>query len=137
MSGIAILCVAPDKIAAIWPVVSGLLDAAYDADDEPMPDDLLQWLEAGRGLLWIAVRGDEIVTAIITSLVMLRSGLACRVGATGGVDPGWNDAVRSAIEDYARAEGCKKVYLDGRVGWQRVLGRSGYRVVRVSLEKLM
>lgn len=125
-------CVAPELLRDIWPRVSHFIEAAYVATDRVMPD-LMPWLDAGKGLLWVVTDGERFLSAAVTSLELHRSGLACRVSACGGEEmPRWLHHL-GEIEQYARDEGCVKVWFEGREGWSRAL--SGYRPRTVSLEK--
>jgi len=126
-------CVSPDKIDAVWPIVEPMIRSAYEAGDEIMPDDLVDWLKAGKGLLWLCIRENKVIAAMTTSLERKRSGLCCRMVCCGGVDMNYWRACEDRIVEYARAEGCVKVRVEGRVGWARVL--PGYKVERVHLEK--
>ena len=127
-----LICIPPTKVREVWPLVEGMIDAAYAATDEITPD-VRAWLLGEHGLLWIAARGDEVIAALTTSLVQKRSGLACRMVAAGGFDLDlWKDH-HLQIEAYAKAEGCVKVYFEGRVGWMRVL--PDYQPLRVAFEK--
>jgi hypothetical protein len=127
-----LLCVPPHMIEAVWPAVAPLIDQAYAEMDDTTPD-VKTWLQEGKGLLWVEMRGKELLAAMTTSLVPMRSGLACRMVACGG---GALDAWKhhhAIIERYAEAEGCCKVICDGRLGWSRVL--EGYLPRSVSLVK--
>lgn len=128
-----LLCVAPADIEAAWPIAAPMIDAAYAALDEPMPEDLLPWLMAGKGFLWVLIdRETKIIAAGTTSLIRGRAGLVCRAVTCGGSGGDW-ETVITEIERYARAEGCYKVKVDGRRGWGRVL--PGYDPVCVTFEK--
>lgn len=132
-----ILCTAPALIGGIWPIVEPLLDQTYAAVDELTPPDLRDWLERGAGLLWVITLGESIVAVVTTSLVRKRSGLACRlVGCAGLGLPLWKFCI-AEIEAYARAEGCVKVFAEGRRGWERALAGHGYATTRVILEKTL
>ena len=116
----------------MWPLVENMIDAAYAAVDEVTPD-VLRWLIDEKGLLWVAARGDEIIAALTSSLVMKRSGLGCRLVAAGGFELDLWKEHHLQIEAYAKAEGCVKVYFEGRVGWMRAF--PDYKCCRVILEK--
>lgn len=129
----ALICVPPSDLWSVWPMVEPLIDAAYAEVDQITPD-VLSWLEAQKGLLWIATDGLRVFAACTTSLERRRSGLACRIVACtdeSGVSE-WKRHL-PAIEQYARREGCVKIEVSGRQGWSRVL--PGYAPKTVSLEK--
>lgn len=127
-----VLCVGPGQLDEVWQHVSHFIDAAYRETDRTTPD-LLPWLREGKGLLWVVWDGSLFVAAAITSLEPRLSGLSCRVMACGGEGMSVWLVHLGEIEDYARREGCVKVWLEGRKGWSRAL--EGYRPFTVSMEK--
>lgn len=129
-----LICVGPDMAGRTWPLVSAMVEAAYSEVDEPMPDDMPARISDGRALLWIFVRADAILAALVTSLSRKPSGLACRMVSCGGSELELWRRCEADIANYARAEGCVKIIAEGRRGWSRVLGND-YEVTRVTLEK--
>lgn len=130
---VSAVCVSPDQVAIFWPHVRGHIEAAYAAADEFLPADLLDDLEAGRRLLWIATDGVTVFAAALTGLISAPSGLKCELQACGGTDVGrWHPAI-ATIEDYARREGCTGLVIRARRGWQRLL--EGYTTTAVILSK--
>jgi hypothetical protein len=137
MVTIAVACVPPQQVSRIWDRVRGMIDVGYAAGDDFMPEDMLRRLQSGTVLLWVAIDEDsgEIHAAMTTELVRMRSGLVCWMCQCGGANmPLWA-RFHTNIEQYARDEGCVKVVLRGRSGWQRVL--EGYRVRTVQMEKTL
>lgn len=124
--------IGPAQLDEVWRHVSHFIDAAYRETDRIMPD-MLPWLREGKGLLWVVWDGSMFVCAVVTSLEPHLSGLSCRVAACGGNGMGEWLHHMVEIEDYARREGCVKVWLEGRKGWSRAL--EGYRPFTVSMEK--
>lgn len=131
-----IVCVAPDRIAEIWPHVRPFIENAFhngrgDDDAETVHRDLL----SGFSLLWIA--WDEaqatIAAAATTKLIDVARGKVCLVTACGGSGiQRWAHGL-AAIEAYARAEGCRYVRFEGRKGFKRVF--RDYRQPWIVLEK--
>jgi hypothetical protein len=39
------------------------------------------------------------------------------------------------VADWGRAQGCQSMTMSGRRGWERVLGKSGFRPVMIVMEK--
>lgn len=133
---IIVECIEPSLAHEIWPRVKAMIDMGYAAGDDFVPDDILERIRYGRILLWAAVEEDgNILAAMTTELVPMRSGLVCWMCQCGGAGmPLWA-RFHTKIEEYARAECCVKVVLRGREGWQRVL--DGYRVRTVQMEKML
>lgn len=128
-----LLCIPPDKVGDIWHVVRPMIERAYAETDEEMPDDMAYGLAHGKFLLWISTSSDKILMALVTALIPRPSGLACKLMVCSGSDMGLWIGKLPQIEAYARAEGCSKVFCEGRPGWARVLAQ--YQTKRVVLEK--
>lgn len=135
MGVILIECVDPQMASHLWPRVQSMIDAGYAAGDDFMPADMLERLRYGTVLLWVAMSDEsgEIHAALTSELIQMRSGLVCWMCQCGGGDMKLWAHLHTKIEQYAKDEGCVKVALRGRSGWQRVL--DGYSVRTVQMEK--
>jgi hypothetical protein len=131
-----LVCVSPALTAMAYPHAAALIERAYAASDEFVPDDLPQQFADGLTLLWLEVEDQRAIRAAMTSTLLRRpSGLQCKLVACGGeMMPLWVTHI-AQIEDYARGEGCVKVYVDGRRGWERVLSPHGYRLESATISK--
>jgi hypothetical protein len=83
-----------------------------------VPQDILDRVANGKTLLWIAIDDDErnILAAMTTELVPMRSGLVCWMCQCGGDRMQDWSRFHIKIEEYAKAEGCVRVTLRGRAG---------------------
>jgi hypothetical protein len=112
-----------------------MIERAYAETDLFMPD-VVAWLKAGSGLLWIAAdENNRILMALTTSLEQRPSGLSCRLVANGGSDLDQWKGLMPNIEEYARSQGCTKIVFDGRQGWARVF--TDFAVKKVTLERVL
>lgn len=130
-----LLCVKPEMVTGLWPVVRRMIDDAFAASDMVMPADLLQQLCEGKRLLWVVAdpEGLNIVAAGMTCIYTMRSGTKmCKILESAGDGAGLVQSV-GVIEAYAKGEGCDRVMIEGRVGWQRTF--PDYKTVGVILEK--
>lgn len=134
---VIVSAIEPDTAFEIWPRVSDMIDIGYAVGGDFMPKDMLEQIRYGKVLLWAAIdQGDgEIVAAMTTELVPMRAGLVCWMCQCGGSRMGEWWQFHKKIEEYAKAEGCVKVILRGRRGWERVL--DGYKLRTVTLEKVL
>jgi hypothetical protein len=91
--------------------------------------ELLDDLATGRAQLWAGERA-----AIVTQCVEEASGLCLHVWLAGG---GLAEILKlkPGIEAWARGQGCRRVTLDGRKGWTRVLRSLGYALNGTELER--
>jgi hypothetical protein len=130
-----LICVPPDQLDAAWKLAAPFIESGYEALDEFMPPNMLSWLKAENGLLWIGVKGGKVVAALTTSLERRPSGLCLRMIASGGDDLDHMKICEESLVKYARAEGCAKISAEGRNGWARAL--PGYKVTRAYFEKVL
>lgn len=121
------------QVDDVWPAVANRIDEAYKSADETMPHDILNQLRSGHRQLWIVWNGEAVIAAVMTRIIQLRAYSAVQVTAASGEDVGeWKDLI-TLIEDFARHEGCRKVIIEGRPGWERLF--KNYRRARVVIER--
>lgn len=132
---ITLVCVEPGLTTRFWPMVRDMIDRSYAASDCETPPDLLAELMAGRKLLWIAIdTKDTIVAAMITAMWSMRGGgRMLKMHECGGERLEEWKHLRAEIEQYAKAEGCDRVMIEGRPGWSRLM--PDYKLTAVILEK--
>ena len=137
MMPILVEAVEPGTAVQVWPRVVEMIDRGLEVCDEVMPEDMLDRLGSGKMLLWVAIEEANgiIHAAMTTQLVKQRSGLVCWMCQCGGERMRDWSRFHVKIEEYAKAEGCVKVVLEGRSGWLKIL--EGYTVRSVRLEKAL
>lgn len=121
------------RVPEVWPAVAPMLEAAMRRGGEMSMADLYECV-ASRSAFWLWVAwGGELEAAMVTEIADTIDGRVCVIVALGGENMGRWIAMKSKIEDYARAENCTRMRLYGRKGWARVL--TDYRPTRIVLEK--
>jgi len=128
-----LICIDPEQVSAIWPLVAPLLKRAIRKTGlsafATIECDILD----GASLLWCAWNGYAIEAAGVTNLQQTDAGKVCVITACAGIGmPRWLSLIRG-IEAYARAEGCHCVRIFGRKGWARVL--KGYKKTHAIIDK--
>lgn len=132
-SSVELLCIDPDRVDVIWPHAAPLLQSACRRTGLNAFADLEADIRARRSLLWIAWNGEAIEAAAATVLIRSDTGKVCIITACGGGGiKRWLPLI-SGIEAYARNEGCARVRIYGRKGWQRVL--EGFEQKHVIVDK--
>ena len=132
----SLVCVDPASVAALWPHVLPLFDAAFErfgtrAERNSIELDVLN----GRSLLWIAwSEPRQIEAMLVTDLASKDGERVCRLRAFAAHRLARVLNLLEQVEVYARDEGCRAVCYVGRPGWQRALG-SGYAVTHVHARK--
>lgn len=128
-------CVDPRLVPHIWPLVEPLLRSATTRTGLSLFESLKDGILNGPDLLWIAVKDNEITAACSTSLQLTDGGKVCVITACGGRDIEQCGPILDQIETYAKNEGCARVRIYGRKGWQRMF--AGYRAKYEILDKEM
>lgn len=124
-----LICVDPARIDEVWPHAKHLIERAIKATNLSRCEDIESDILEGRQLLWLAWDGERIEAAAATQLLPEL----CVLTACGGENlPHWLPLLEQ-IEKYAADEGCKRMRIYGRKGWERVL--NGYSADYVILEK--
>lgn len=133
MAEVQLCAVDPTLLWQIWPIAAPYIEKAFKRNDHMMPDALLHELRAGEKILWIASDGERVYGAIVTGIFQMNTGKLCKMLDCGGEEmPQWLH-LRATIEEYAKAEGCDRLLIEGRPGWQRLFPE--FRLVGVILEK--
>lgn len=131
---IGLICADPVWVDGIWPFAKPLIKSAIERTGLSDFDEIERDVLAGHQLLWVALSG-AIEAAATTKLVKVGSEKICILVACGGEQRKRWLPLFDRIENYARAEGCTRVRVYGRKGWERVL--TGYRAENVILEKAL
>jgi hypothetical protein len=127
-----LICIDPARIDEMWPHVRDKIRAAVERTGLSSFADIESDVLGGASLVWIAWNGSEIMAAATTQLVKPYDKV-CELTACSGYGLAQWLPLFKQIEQYAKAEGCAKMRIFGRKGWERVL--DGYRVEHVVLEK--
>lgn len=118
-----LVCVDPAAVDDIWPHVQGFIESAFDhsrGDDNA--EIVLAELKAQTSLLWFVWERNarSILAALTTKLIKTPRGLVCRITSCGGIHLDRWSTLLSQIEEYAKAEGCISVRIEGRKGWKAI-----------------
>lgn len=132
-----LICVDPNAIHNIWPLVEPLLRRAVARTGLTAFCDIEQEILSGYSLLWLAADEEddriEILAAASTRLQQVDAGKVCVITACAGTSmPRWLPLIHR-IEEFAKDEGCNCVRIFGRKGWLRAL--DGYALGHVVLDK--
>jgi hypothetical protein len=127
-----LVCVDPNQVGRVWPHVAPLLKAAILRTNLDRFSEIERDVLSGQSLLWLAW-SDHVEAAATTILTETDAERVCVLTACGGRDMKRWLPLLEIIEAYARAEGCDRLRLFGRRGWQRML--ENYRVTNIILER--
>lgn len=127
------LCVAPERVRAMWPHVEIWLEDAVERCGDWTIGEILPALEAGLMLLWVRWDGGALKSAAVSHVTIVPRGKVCRIIACGGSSDGDWKAALAPIENYAKEIGCVAMRIHGRPAWSKVF--SDYGLEWVALEK--
>lgn len=122
-------------VEAVWPWIEPHIRAGCEAvTTEVTPEFIKAEALADRRLLWVVFDDENPLPLIAAASIGHRQtnkGPVFFVDAIGGSDRvQWFDMCLEELDRQARAAGMHSGEFEGRPGWERVLKKHGYRVVR-------
>jgi hypothetical protein len=131
-SSVKLLCVPPADVQKFWKHVRRfIIEAMFRGGGEYA--HVKRSVFDGIDQLWIVWDGAKIVAAAVTSLGIVNDEKTCTIVACGGEDFSCFGHFVKDLEQFAKAEGCRVVRINGRAGWKRAL--TGYNLQSVVLRK--
>ena len=111
----------PQAIDLLWHEAKTFLKMASDrSHGEVTVDSTYEDLKNREAQLWIVSDGLEMVAACTTEINQYPEMKGCRFILLGGKDTYlWLDLLIDTVEGWAKSEGCKRLELAGRKGWER------------------
>lgn len=91
--------------------------------------DVIDGVQSGRMQLWPADRG-----VAITEIIVYPRKRVLHVFLAGGEMDQLTDMIDAAA-DWGRSQGCTSLTMSGRLGWQRVLSKFGWKPVMMVMER--
>jgi len=124
----------PEEAAHVWHHAERCLAGTLELiKDTHLPHDVLAAILKGEMFLFLAIEGDKIVGATVCHFMFYPRMKALLVFLGGGTDmPSWVTQMDEAHQQFARAQGCGRLEIVGRPGWERA---AGYRKTGVALVK--
>jgi len=112
----------PEDIPYIWDKVEPLLATVTEhAEGELTPEDYMEPLSLGDMQLWIAVKGDELHSVMVTQIVHYPQKRILRILAIAGSEFKTLYKFKDMVESFAIRSGCSGLELWGRKGWKKLL----------------
>jgi hypothetical protein len=126
-------CVDPAQVARMWPHVAHLIRRAMQRGGMGRFADVERDVLSADAYLWVAIDAGAVLAAAVTQVTQDDDHRVCTIVACGGRDFARWGGLIAGLEDYARAESCRRIEIAGRPGWLRRL--SGYRPVKIVIRK--
>ena len=127
-----------EMLPEVWPVVAPGIQAAVDrAAGRMSMENIANYIMGGKWQLWLFLKNKEYKALAITEITVCPSGMKILnlVVCTGEDKELWEVLIPSTLEHFARIEGCKLFETMARPGWEKILGRQGFKKTHVLLEK--
>lgn len=130
---VELVCVNPAQAAKFWPDVAHLIRRAMERGGMGRFADLERDVLAANAYLWLALGQGAVLAAVVTQVTHERDGRLCTIVACGGRNWARWGGLIEGLENYARAENCRRIEIAGRPGWRRRL--PDYRLTKIVLRK--
>lgn len=116
------------RIMEIWDQVKDQIqDALSHSKGELTLPTLLDRLLNKQALLLVAADGMDILASITCELVETESGRVCHIITAGGKNAdSWLDEWYNQIVPIAKDQGCVRLSVNGRKGWEKKLSKYGF-----------
>jgi hypothetical protein len=129
-----------ERVKEVWILVKDLIQKACDySDGFADAEDFKKWLEQGTMQLWVAWDNEEkkVKCVCITEVKQYPKYKVCGCKITTGSSfKQWVDFMDYVME-WAKEEGCRKMEIHTRPGWERVLKPKGFFKTHVQLERML
>ena len=129
-----------EKVKEVWILVKDLIQKACDfSDGFADAEDFKKWLEQGTMQLWVAWDDEEkkVKCVCITEIKQYPKYKVCGCKITTGSSFNkWVDFMDFVME-WAKQEGCRKMEIHTRPGWEKVLKSKGFFKTHVQLERML
>ena len=126
-----------DQVEKVWPLAEKLVDAACKEHGGYDATDILEFLKGGHMQLWMAIDGEDnkVICVCVTEIRQYPNFKVCDLRITTGEQYERWFGYMDQICKWAKSEGCKKMEVFARPGWERILKSRGFSKTHVQLEK--
>jgi hypothetical protein len=143
------MTVAPLHVGGLtlWPVRFDSLDVAWPQAEPWVRDAVkrgarVETVESYReqcadrtAQLWMMIEGGQAIGCGITAIFDTAQGQTCEVSVASAERIDAITCLIDVVGQWAKAEGCVRLEINGRDGWRKPLKEHGFRVVSVCLGK--
>lgn len=115
-----------------WPALCALLKPALDESDYSTPEEVIDGLLDGRFDMWVR-RLHDLPQAV--AIAEPKDGYVEAFAVGGERAEDWVDELTDAVLAAGKSFGITKIRIHGRTGWERVLGKRGWKRRSVIMER--
>lgn len=110
-----------------WPLIYAVLEPAIRRSDSSVTE-LIDELIGQTAQLWVLRKGGDPQAAAVSELDSTPSGPFVHVRLVSGKDmDSWLDSLIECMTFHALNRGAIGISCEGRSGWERVLGKRGWK----------
>lgn len=119
---VEIMPVPPDRVARLWPLCEKYVaDALKWANGLFEPEDIKGFCEKGAMQLWLAIRDDDVLAAVISEVTIYPRGRIVSVPFIGGKElRQWFRKMLRTVEAWSKEAGCIGMQGGARRGWGKL-----------------
>ena len=120
-----------EHVLDVWPAVADYIQNALEYTRGRYElEDVLERVENGEFLLWIAFDGERIKGCVITDMMQYprKKFLGCPF-VTGDEFASWKQPMFEMLQRFARDNNCEGLEATARPGWSRVFKDDGYEAM--------
>lgn len=127
-----------EHINMIWVWVKPfIVEACETANGLCDSNDYKILLENGNRQLWVVSKDKEIVGVVVTTINKSWRNPVMQIDICDGRNlDEWINLI-SLVEDFGRQNGCDRMWLMGRAGYERKLKHLDYKKTHIFLEKIL
>lgn len=125
-----------DEVEKVWPLAKELVQKACQTNGGFNAEHILEFLKEGTMQLWMAIDEDnKVICCCVTEIRQYPNFKVCDLRITTGEQfERWVDYMDNICE-WAKSNGCKKMEVFARPGWERILKHKGFKKTHVQIER--
>ena len=124
------------EVDKVWPLARDLVQSACETNDSFDAEDIKEFCKQGAMQLWLVVSDfDTVLATVVTEVRNYPNYKVCDARiVTGQKMKLWIHHLAD-LEKWAKDQGCKKMELFARPGWEKIMKKKGYKKTHVQIEK--
>jgi len=124
------------EVEKVWPLAKELVQKACQTNGGFNAEHILEFLKEGTMQLWMAIDEDnKVICCCVTEIRQYPNFKVCDLRITTGEQfERWVDYMDNICE-WAKSNGCKKMEVFARPGWERILKHKGFKKTHVQIER--
>lgn len=127
-----------DQFDLFWPKIEEMLDLLPHTWEDLTKTEIIVRAHDGTLQVWGVGDKETFRMVLFTQVAAYSAGRVLQIiwgAGQGGLHEVAGDAVDAALEYYAKTQACKRIDIIGRLGWERVLHRRGFKCSAVVLSR--